>query len=649
MKGNISVIVPVYNVEKYLERCVNSIINQTYDNIEVILVDDGSTDNCPRICDELSKSDDRIKVIHKSNGGLSDARNAGIRAANGNYYAFVDSDDYIESDMLDKMYREIRKHNADLVICGIHRRYDDGGEFDFFCPIKDEILNGTEVAGLLYGLNGWSYISVWNKLYKKELFNEIKFPVGKIHEDEFIIHKILNIASKIVTISYPAYIYIDRKDSIMNTKINIKRLDVIEALYERKKFYNEIGNNQFDNDIRISAYKIYTRFRNKIQASNSKQKKRMNSIDAMFLEIYYGHNNSISRKIYCCFPRLFSTVRLLIHRKNKMITFIKCYIRNSNKDIVLVDTPQHGNLGDQAIALSSYNMLNKSKRNKVGELTAKEFDLLGKMSGLGMRKNAKIIVQGGGFMGDLWPEEEIRIREIVKLFRNHQMLFFPQTVSYHRDNLSSDLFKNEGMKLLNTVDNIYFLAREKNTFRLMNDYLGAEKCCLVPDVVIMLNYQKCVEKRSGVALCLRKDKERVLSKDEYGNIVKALQEVFSGEMIHEISTVLDKKITRKYRESEVANKLNEFASYRMIVTDRLHGMLFAAITRTPCIVFDNFSGKVSGMYEFIKCNKYIRMADKEDSIGNLANDVLNEDNSEFQYDTGYVDIIKRIMSRTGYE
>lgn len=245
MSRLISVIVPIYNVEEYLSRCIDSIINQTYAELEIILVDDGSTDKCGIICEEYAQKDARIKVLHKQNGGLSDARNVGLENAQGDYIAFVDSDDYIALDMYEKLYRRIEKDKSDLAICNI----------EFVNEKKEPLIRNTLDAGdcvinekqfwyELYGKNYTYCVVAWNKLYKKEIFEEIRYEYGKYHEDEFIIHKVISQCEKISFLSEKCYFYLQRNNSIMNEGFSIRRLDGAEAGIERSLyFYNKKWQN----------------------------------------------------------------------------------------------------------------------------------------------------------------------------------------------------------------------------------------------------------------------------------------------------------------------------------------------------------------------------------------------------------------------
>ena len=177
MAKKISVIVPVYKVEPYLSRCLDSIINQTYRNLEIILVDDGSPDRCGEICDEYARQDSRIRVIHKANGGLSDARNHGIDVAIGDYIAFVDSDDYIATDMYEKMLARLELDNSDMVVCNYYR-FDEGSAppKDGYIQLPDRVLTQDEAFDFYLQIGG-DYVSAWNKLYKRTIFDDLRYPV----------------------------------------------------------------------------------------------------------------------------------------------------------------------------------------------------------------------------------------------------------------------------------------------------------------------------------------------------------------------------------------------------------------------------------------------------------------------------------------
>ena len=237
MDGLISVIVPIYNVENYLVRCIDSIINQTYSNLEIILVDDGSPDNCHIICDEYAKKDSRIKVIHKKNGGLSDARNAGLEIATGKYISFIDSDDYIYKDMYTDLIGLIKAHDADISNCSVYKFYEnDKFNLDYDKEFNIKIYSNEDALRSLI-MEEEIKQTVWNKIYKRKIIDDIKFEVGKIQEDEYWTYKVIGNAKKVVHIDKPMYYYLQRENSIMGERYSEKRL---HGIYSRKERLNYI-------------------------------------------------------------------------------------------------------------------------------------------------------------------------------------------------------------------------------------------------------------------------------------------------------------------------------------------------------------------------------------------------------------------------
>lgn len=279
-KKMISVIVPIYKVEKELGRCIKSLVTQTYNDLEIILVDDGSPDNCPKICDQWAKKDSRIKVIHKKNGGLSDARNAGLRVAKGKYIGFVDSDDFIRPDMYEILLRELERKNVDFIKSDF-RTFSDGDEIvseitdysvnvylpldaikDFFCT---EYSNRKPMKS-----------TVWDALYKRELFFDndkltVCFPKGKINEDTYIFPELVFRANKIAHINVPFYFYRIREDSIIHSSINLseinsgdlwKHIDTVVSRYT-DKYVDVCALNSITRYLNILKRTFYSKYRKK--------------------------------------------------------------------------------------------------------------------------------------------------------------------------------------------------------------------------------------------------------------------------------------------------------------------------------------------------------------------------------------------------
>ena len=235
MSDLISVIVPVYKVAPYLDRCVQSIVDQTYENLEIILVDDGSPDNCPAMCDAWAARDSRIRVIHKENGGLSDARNAGMSAAGGEYIAFVDSDDWIEPEMLEGLARAMETDGSDIAACTVRMVWEDETPDRLLTVQTNRVLDRFEAQKALLEETLLKQ-PVWYKLYKRELIRDIPFEVGKFHEDVFWSYQAVGAAERVSLIDYTGYNYFQRADSIMGEGYSLKRLDAVEAA-ERRYHY----------------------------------------------------------------------------------------------------------------------------------------------------------------------------------------------------------------------------------------------------------------------------------------------------------------------------------------------------------------------------------------------------------------------------
>lgn len=233
-KPNISIIVPIYNVEPYLRRCVDSLLNQTYGDFELILVDDGSPDHCGTICDEYAVSDTRVRVIHKPNGGLSDARNAGLEIARGEYIAFVDSDDWVAPDYLERLLTALTKTGADICECSV--LYSDGADHGVRqADAADKCCDGAEALEFLIKDHIFRQ-HVWNKLYRRHVIADVIFPKGKTNEDEFWTYQVFGNARKVVRIRNPLYYYFQRPGSIMGESYSLKRLDALEGKLCRQKY-----------------------------------------------------------------------------------------------------------------------------------------------------------------------------------------------------------------------------------------------------------------------------------------------------------------------------------------------------------------------------------------------------------------------------
>lgn len=250
---DITVIVPVYNVEAYLHRCVDSILSQTYRDFQLILVDDGSPDNSGAICDDYAGRDPRVVVIHQENGGLSAARNAGIdwAFANGDsqWLFFVDSDDFIHPKTLELLLDAAERHHADISIGGFARTSGDIPAFSE-ADLIPQLWNTKD----FFLKNYVNAVIAWGKLYKKELFRQIRYPVGRLHEDEFTTYKFLFLYRQVPVIPAPLYGYFINENGIMQSGWSPRRMDAIDAFKERLALFKQIGDRELcDHAVRCLA------------------------------------------------------------------------------------------------------------------------------------------------------------------------------------------------------------------------------------------------------------------------------------------------------------------------------------------------------------------------------------------------------------
>lgn len=261
MNIKVSIVVPVYNVGKYLKRCINSLINQSYSNLEIILVDDGSKDDSGAICDEYSLLDARIEVIHQENKGLSGARNSGIDIATGEYIAFIDSDDYVSEYLIEKLLGLVTINNCDIAICRFIR-FGNELILDKNNIENNQIYSAQEALLNLHGKDGQVYTVAWNKLYRKSLFNKLRYPLRKINEDEFLTYILFDRSNKIILTDEVLYYYFQNDNSITTNPEYLKNEDIFLALEEREVYFKE-KNNSIIVEVVQKAYldRIISRYR----------------------------------------------------------------------------------------------------------------------------------------------------------------------------------------------------------------------------------------------------------------------------------------------------------------------------------------------------------------------------------------------------
>lgn len=321
----LSIIVPIYNVEKYLPRCIESILNQTFREFELILINDCSTDNCKEIFEKYKKIDSRIIVVNKKNGGVSSARNFGIDISRGEYIGFVDPDDFIDANMYEILFNTANSYNSDMVICDYYKvsEYDikkyEEIQLNNKGIIVENINNIDAIERIL--TVGEKFIFAWNKIYKRRLFENLRYNEGMIYEDEFLAHRILYRCNKVSIINSSLYYYVQRKGSIVNSTFSSKKFDKVYAIKDRVDFLKDKGIvNLIDKaeksfiDYFVWNYFVgYQRLEN-IEYELKRLKKEFNSVFYRILDNkFISLNEKITLFILYLFPYLYN--KLFINRE----------------------------------------------------------------------------------------------------------------------------------------------------------------------------------------------------------------------------------------------------------------------------------------------------------------------------------------------
>lgn len=340
--------------------------------------------------------------------------------------------------------------------------------------------------------------------------------------------------------------------------------------------------------------------------------------------------------------RIFNKIKYLIHIFRSYFYYkdqIKLLDDTKNKKrIILFCTPEHGNLGDHAIAIAQHKFLKDNyPKIKIIEVTSAFF----------LKKKEKIkefinnddilIISGGGFLGSLWLDEENIVREIIYTFKENKIIIFPQTIFFEKNDFGKEELK-KSKEIYLKHKNLYIAIRDENSIleaeKLINN---KDRILYVPDIVLYLEgitFQKDTMKNNDVLICLRKDKEKIRD-NKIDSIISKLKNSYS---IKYTDTVINSFIFPYEREKYVKDKMQEFGNSKIVITDRLHGMIFSFLTKTPCIALNNSSGKVLGVYEWIKECVYIKIVDNIEEIPSLINILLNQEIKNITLDEKWIEL-----------
>lgn len=636
MKPLVSIIIPVYKVEKYLAECLDSVIHQTYSNIEMIVIDDGSPDQCGQICDEYAKKDPRIQVVHTENKGLSSARNTGLDLAKGEYVSFIDSDDSVATTFIENLVNVVCTYHADLAICGIA---DAKESFDTSTEIFPEELKKMNRKEVILSLPDLSEKEnalrevVWNKLYKRELFDHICFPNGRLYEDAATIYQVFwECQSEIVFLNKRLYFYRQREDSIVHEKISIKRYDLLKACNEQVTFFQEHSKEHMP--ILLKKYQIMLKdawYRTYFEMEDSRKEEYLKAIlqesRKRFFSVFFHANCSCKERM------MFTAFNVSPHSYYKMLDFIEALKRNwilvrhrvyqltnsGKKEYLLLGTPHHDNIGDHVIRKGIQQFF-KTLSIRSFELTQRECEdeaLLKKLEKQ-ISKDATICITGGGFAGSLYKSKGKRLKidntvsYYIEHFKDYKVILFPQSL-YYEDNDQGSKIQKDDSELYQQVKNLHLFWREKKSYTLATKLFPTCHHYLCPDMALWLLDGKKTKKKhtNGKALCcFRTDKERQPNATSFCHEWNQLSIPYDST-----DTVASSNIPKGKSNRYIRQKIEQMEQYDFVVTDRLHGMIMSLLANTPCIVWDNISGKVKGVYEtWLTGNPNIQFCDKPESL-----------------------------------
>ena len=635
MNQKVSVIIPVHNKENYIHRCIDSVITQTYPDLEIILVDDGSQDNSSGICDDYAILDSRIKVIHKEYSGSSDAKNAGLKAVTGDYVYFMDGGDYAENTLIENALTNALATSADIVVFD----YNVLDEYDnLLMPVRFEksICILHEHNRLKYMMPQlqqyrWGWV-IGNRLFKAEIIrkNHLQFWDSKsilTEELGFSLNFTLH-AEKISYIPEVLYHYYIRKASDraqapteprLNEAIELSKYLEAELKASMKGTKTErehwillfgIINEQLS---KLTSYHYKTALSSIEDRKFFNRQMRQAVPKAWLLIKYYGFVKGMVLFLQCMFltsDQLDKISIFLIHMLVKLRKIKEALQYNktkitSKKVIYLIGTEDFWNLGDHHIAISELEYLQSiCPEYTIIEIPASYYFALNRLLPFVIRKKALICLHGGGNIGNYYMLAEHIRRDIMKRFRNNEKLIFPQTIHYDgSDGGRAELEKDQGSIM--KTKNLTLCVRESYSYELAKQYFDC-KVVLTPDIVLFSNYTDQYQyERKGAILLLRNDLEGVISGPDKQFIKEVVQQYTSQLRINDTQLIMD--IKAEDRRAVMDAFIRKIAKAEFVITDRLHGMVFCAITNTPCIVLPNYNHKVEGVYDWISGLDYIIM------------------------------------------
>jgi len=660
MNHKVSVIIPIYKVEQYIRRCIESVLTQTYSNLEIILVDDGSPDNCPIICDEYARLDQRIKVIHKPNGGLSDARNAGLKVFTGDYVYFFDGDDYIENNLIEIVLHNAVTTSADLVIFNYYR-VDENDNLLSTSNFRTGIYQIDDQNRVKYIVNniakyvvGWE---AWNRLFKADVIrkNNLFFWDNKLIFAEdfgFSLNFALHV-NKISCIPNVLYYYLIRENSIMSQAAKEPRLSASIALSKlmEDKIRNSFRNSILDREFPILFYSIIyeqlrgatkENYKRSISSINDKEYfhnnlKRVAGRPALLFK-HYGVTRGVVVLLICIFlitQRFDSLNTRILESYKKRWKISEVFENNkgklySKKRIFLIGSEDFKDLKDLQIAISELEYLqNTFPEYSVIEITASEYLSVRTMLSFTIKGRDLLCIPGGGNMAKVTSLSECIRRDVMKKYRHNRKVIFPQTIHYAASE-EGILQLVRDQSAIKKCKNLTLCVRDQSSYELAKQYFDCN-VVLMPDILLYSNYKKQFDfKRNGALLLFSKDIDGGLSGQDKQRIEDVIHQYI--KKLQSNDTILNSNISVFDRKEVVTSFLQKVAKAELVVTDHLHGMLFCVITQTPCIVLSNDKEKIMEVFAWISELDYIKViqnnSELEDAVQKLSKyEMIDYDNS----------------------
>lgn len=645
----LSVIMPVYNVEKYIKRCINSFIIQSNTNFELIIVDDGSKDNSVSIAKELIKNYHNMKIVSKSNGGLSDARNFGLKYASGDYVTFVDSDDEVEFNYVDSILEKMKDN--DLIYFGhyVDEYNDDILYNSFIINEKTQSCNLKEKKDIeLNNINTVGY--AWNKVYKLSIIknNKLKFEVGTSYVEDIIFNsEYIKYVNKISILDIPLYRYKQYNNSnTLGRKVypNIYELDCRAFDCFRTIMFNINSNKDYVNRfyVKYSIGKILWSFNLIYKSSNLSDKKAKQHLllkySAWIKDNYNFYKMNLNTKekirlfllryklysildkidfIKYCILKIKKLIPIKYKQQLQYILSKSNYFNSNSKKIFIFLASNYGNLGDCLITRAQKQFFNDFfPEYEVIFIYANETFKKIKSVEKNISNDDYITFVGGGNFGDLYPDLEYARKFITLKFRSYRKFYFPQTLSCEKDEFK---FLTKNRKVYDNPNNV-FLFRDKKSYDLMRECYSNCSIELFPDIALYLKkvYSNKTKKMDYIISCMRNDKEK------NNNInIESFENKFNISMINKDTQIYNFHMTQDIIDFELDKIIKIFSNSKLVVTDRLHGMILSYIVNTPFVSLDNKNGKVGNVYnEWLKLSNGIFIKRNNSNIDDAIKDSL---------------------------